>query len=559
MHIDGTSEPLTIPAGLLIYAGLSPEFIAKFSLFVAILLIWVIACGKILKHFFHLPTIAGRIIGGILLGPSLINIAQVPFFSEPFTMIEYTTGQVYSLVSSDLMIFFILLLSSSLTVSYLMWIAGHETDLADILSVGLTAVCAGVFGALLPIIMVAGVLYYGVSAQWSLLQSISMGLIFSATSVSIPVAMLFEYNKMHLKSSKAALGAAVIDDIVAVIIVSFFFLSLQSGMFGIVKGLVIHDHGATFGMAIFSMVSVFVSMIGIGYFIIPPFIRLLKVRRLSHLIAPIANGIMLLYFAFAELIGGLAGITGAYFAGLFHRMGDRRHTAAKVISPFVNAILLPLFLGSIGLYVDMRVLTLFDWGVVVLILFFAIISKLVSCWMATALSNIARRKGAHRWSKTETFLFGSSMVARGEVGLVIATILYGSRLILTQQYVTAVVVVVLTTVAAPIMLAFGFARLRMRPIAEKQMFALNIGLFPVVGTTQMFHIIVGQVMASGLYRTSVRMSEGRRVVNVEGQNVKIILCPEEGILFKGDRENIDEMLSLVKQLVIQDVDRLSLS
>ncbi len=557
MHINAIDEPLTIPAGLLIYAGLCPAFVAKFALFLAILLIWTVSCGKIFKKLFWLPVISGRIIGGILLGPSVINIAGMPFFAEPFALLDHTTGQVYSIVSADLMIFFVLLLSSALTVSYLMWIAGHETDLADIVSVGLTAVTAGIFGAFLPILMTAALVYYGFGDQWSLLQSISLGLVFSATSVSIPVAMLFAYKKMHLKSSKAALGAAVIDDIVAVVVLSFFFLSVQSGMFGVVSGLIIHDHGKTFGTAIIGMIATFGIMGGVGYFVIPPFIRWLKDSHLTHIITPTANSIMLLFFAFAELVGGLAGITGAYFAGLFHRMGDRRHCAEKVIAPFVNAILLPIFLGSIGLYIDMHLLSLFDWGLVILLLIVAIVSKLASCWLATWLSNLTRRKGGYHWSTLESYLFGSSMVARGEVGLVIATILYGSGLMVPHQYVIAIVVIVLTTVAAPIMLALGFARLDVRPIEGDKIFALNIGLFPIIGTTQMFNIIVGRVEESGLYSTSVQMSENRKVVNIEGQHVKIILCPEVGILFKGDRQKIDEILSLVKRLVIQDVERLS--
>ena len=557
MHINGTDASLSIPAGLLIHAGLSRIFIAKFALFLAALLIWTIVCGEIFKRLFYLPTIAGRIIGGIILGPSIINIAEVSFFAEPLTLIDYATDQVYSLVSVDLMIFFVVLLSSSLTVSYLLWIAGHETDLKDILSIGLTTVTAGILGAFFPIVMTASLLYFGFGAYWSLLQSIGLGLVLSATSVSIPVAMLFAYNKMHLKSSKAALGAAVIDDIVAVIIVSVFFLVLQSGMFGVVKGLVIHGHGATLGVALLAMVLVFVVMVAIGYFVVPHFIRWLKDRHRTHLIAPVAHSIMLVYFAFSELVGGFAGITGAYFAGLFHRMGDKRHSAEKVISPFVDAILLPLFLGSIGLYVDMRVLSLFDWAVVIIILVVAIISKLLGCWLATSLSNISRRKGAYRWSSLETYLFGSSMIARGEVGLIIAIILYESRLILPQQYAIAVVVIILTTIAAPIMLAFGFERLRLRPIKEDQVFALNIGLFPIIGTTQMFNIIVGRLEASGQYRTSVRMSENRKVVNIEGLHVEIILCPEKGILFKGDIAQINEMLALIKRLVVQDVERLS--
>ncbi len=73
----------------------------------------------------------------------------------------------------------------------------------------------------------------------------------------------------------------------------------------------------------------------------------------------------------------------------------------------------------------------------------------------------------------------------------------------------------------------------------------------------MFNIIVGRLEASGQYRTSVRMSENRKVVNIEELHVEIILCPEEGILFKGDIAQINEMLALIKRLVTQDVERLS--
>ncbi len=139
----------------------------------------------------------------------------------------------------------------------------------------------------------------------------------------------------------------------------------------------------------------------------------------------------------------------------------------------------------------------------------------------------------------------------------ISYIFYESRLILPQQYAVAVVVIVLITIAAPIMLAFGFERLRLRPIKEDQVFALNIWLFPIIGTTQMFNIIVGRLETSGQYQTSVRMSENRKIVNIEGLHVEIILCPEEGILFKGDIAQINEMLALIKRLVIQDVERLS--
>ncbi len=560
--ISAVDEEIAIPPHLLVRSGFNPIFVAKFALFIALLLAWTIFWGKILNKIIRLPIIAGQIIGGVLLGPSILNITDSAFFSDPLALIEYTTGKAYIVFSSDLFIFFILLLSSALTISYLLWIAGHETDINDILSIGLTAVSAGIFGVFFPIIMTVAALYYGLGVEgWNNMQAISLGLIFSATSVSIPVAMLFSYNKMHLKSSQATLGAAVIDDIVAVIVLSLFFLSLQTGIFGDIKGISLHHYDYSFLYIIAVMLLTLVGLALVGYFFVPSFIYWLKKNHLSYLIAPVATIIMLLFFGIAELVGGIAGITGAYLAGFFYRLGDTTAKAEKVISPFVNAILLPLFLGSIGLQINISLLSSYEWVVVGVLLVVAILSKLFACWLATALSNIFRKKGSYQWSKLETYLFGSAMVTRGEVGLVIATILYGSHLLLPQQYIIAVVVIVLSTIAAPIMLSIGFEHLTIVTVADKEdeIFALNIGTFPIIGTTQMFNIILGRIEKSGMFNTSIQFSDDKKIVNIEGQDVKIILCPDEGILFKGDHNKINEILSLVKNAVVVDVDRLSMS
>ena len=230
--IFGQNNAFALSPGLLPQAGLDPHFVARFALFVAVLLLWTIFWGKVLKIVVRLPVIAGQIIAGIMLGPSLLYIQRWPIFAKPLELIDHATGHITSIASADLYLFFVVLLSSALTVSYLLWIAGHETDIPDILKIGVTAICAGIFGALIPIGMTVGMLYYGGIAGWSLVQLVGLGLIFSATSVSIPVAMLFAYKKMHLKSSKAALGAAVVDDIFAVILLSLFFVSITSGIFG---------------------------------------------------------------------------------------------------------------------------------------------------------------------------------------------------------------------------------------------------------------------------------------------------------------------------------------
>ena len=236
-------------------------------------------------------------------------------------------------------------------------------------------------------------------------------------------------------------------------------------------------------------------------------------------------------------------------------MGDAWHHAEKVISPYVNTFLLPLFLGSIGLTLNVRVVPARGWLLIAFLLIIAIIAKIVGCYIAILLSNVFGKRESHRWTVLDGYLFGSSMVARGEVGLVIATVVYSTKIITPDQYVVAVIVIILTTIATPIMLAIGFSQM---DLIERQSgaYTLNIGLFKVIGTTQLFHIIVGKIEHSKAYKTSIQISEGRKIVNIEGQNVKVILCPEEGIIFKGDKQKIKQIMNIVRDSVTEEIERL---
>lgn len=550
--VFGADTAYTIPQGILMGNGLSTAFVAKFAFFLAFLLMWTITWGRILKVTLRFPVIAGQIIGGILIGPSFLNILGWSMFTEPMKMYD-SIGNLYQLASSDLYLFFVVLCSSALTVTYLLWIAGHETEVRDIFHVGVTATTAGLLGAILPIFMTVATVYYFLQ-DYTLVQSIGIGLIFSATSVSIPVTMLVSMRKMHLKSSKATLGAAIIDDIFSVILLSMFFIAVQSGTFGEACIVTHGGHGCSIAESLVYMMISFAGIFLTGYFMIPPVLTWLKEHQSSFLLASFANIAMLFYFAFAELIGGLAGITGAFFAGLFHRMGDSRHQAEKNIAPYVRSFLLPIFLGSIGLQLDISELTSGQWCTVALLLVVAIISKLLACYAATFMSNFSGRRSVDRWTLLEGYLFGSSMVARGEVGLVIATILRGSQAITADQYIISVVVIVLTTIVTPFMLVVGFHRLAMIP--EKTGYSFSLGNFGVIGTQQMFNIILGQIAAMGDYNTTVEMSEGQKIVNLEGKSVKLFYDPQEGIIFRGDRKKIEEIVSGVRKAVSEELERL---
>ena len=354
-----SSSNITIKAlDLFSGGGITTTLAAKFTLFIGTILFITVGVGKILKIIFKLPVVAGQIIGGIILGPTLLNIQSLKIFDEPLKMIDFTTQKIYTLASTDIFMFFIILSSSTITVAYLLWIAGHETDIQDMAKVGIVSSVAGFLAAITPIIMISATTYYFFGNQYNLASSLGISVVFAATSVSIPVAMLVSQQKMHFKFAKATMGAAIIDDILAIIIFSIFTIMLQSGILGKSYCATKFGHQCSIMSSILYMILSFLIMFFVGKYIIKTVGNWLQKKHLTHLIPAFAIAMMLIYFSFAEILGGLAGITGAYFAGLFHRMGDEKHNAEKVISPYVNVLLLPLFLGSVGMQVHLNELTI---------------------------------------------------------------------------------------------------------------------------------------------------------------------------------------------------------
>lgn len=551
---------INIPHSLLFQEALNQHVLSQAALFVGVLLLWTVVCSKILHWLFKIPLVAGQIVAGIALGPSLFNMARWQFFAHPMHLISQVTGNIYVLAGSDLFVAVIFVVSAIITVPYLLWLAGHETDPQEMRNVGAVAIFGGFFGAVLPVLFGCGTLYYLVPNSWTLVQAIGLGLTLSATSVSIPIAMLFSYQKMHLRSSKATLGAAVIDDILAVIFLSLFMIWSKSS---VNSAFVDASKETTFLSALGSIVLVLGVACLLGYAFIPAGVKMLKRLKSMDLVPAFATIIMLIMFSFFELVGGLAGITGAYFAGLFHRLGDAKHKAESIIAPFVTSVLLPLFLGSIGLQMNMRLLLLKDWAVVMLLLVVAIFAKVIGCALSAGLVNIINRRSPEtRWHLLETYLFGSSMVARGEVGLVVTTILYGANIFSPSQYAIAVVVIVLTTIAAPLLLAVGFRWLELsNQDAQKEgtkRVVIRRATAQVFGATRLFHLVADSLVASEIVTASTYLEEGKEVaVFKKGEQdvVRMVLCPDEGLVLEGDESILDELLATAKASLIEELTR----
>lgn len=525
-------------------SAISAHFVAQFVLFFALILLCTVVVGKLCKKFLKIPVIAGQIIAGIILGPSLLNIASWPIFSAPFSLKDPASAAIVQFASVDLFIFVILVISAAFTVPFLLWLAGYETDVDDMLKIGTTAFTGGLLGAIIPVVMTIGAAYFLLGSGFSLISATGLGLIFSATSVSIPVAMLVANNKMGLRSSKATLGAAIIDDILAVMLLSIFIIVIKSGCLGECNLLETGMHNVSLTQLIIRIVISFVAFFGVGVTVIPFVMNYFNKHRYITLIAPFAFVFMLFYFSFSELIGGLAGITGAYFAGLFQRKNDAHHYSENTLMPFINAIFVPLFLASIGLQVDLTILAFADWVLVGALLLVAVVSKFIGIFIATAFSSLTVDKKTP-WRMIESYLFGSSMVARGEVGLVISTLLLNVGLVSQHMYVIAVVVITLTTLIAPILLAVGFSY-QGSTKQQKEYKRLTLGHFDVLGTQVVFDTMVQILEKHHMVGPVVMLSEGRCAVTFEAEKVEIIYTPQDGIILFGEVEIIKKVVLLVK-------------
>lgn len=535
----------------LISSGVSAIFLAKFSLFFATCFIFTIVFSKLLKKVAGIPVIAGQIFAGIVLGPTFLNISKLKVFNDNFRFFDEVSNVYYNLHFTDLFIFLIISISGAFTVSYLLWLAGYETDIKDMKEIGATALIAGALGAVIPVLICALVAFL---LAFSLGASVGMGLIFSATSVSIPVAMLISQNKMHHRFAKSTMAAAIVDDILAVILLSVFVVTLRAGIWGVCSEIESLHCGSVSESLIKIMVA-FVGFFAFGLTIVPYVVKWLYRKNYVTLVVPFAFFVILFYFSFSELVGGLAGITGAYFAGVFLRRVDRDHKIENTLSPLITTIFVPLFLASIGLQLDISVLDVNQWLIVAILFVMALLSKYIAIFITTYGSNLIYEK-SNKWSFWETFLFGSAMVARGEVGLVISTLLKSTGIIDQSSYVICVVVIVLTTLATPLLLSIGFNFLSEKVSDTNEFVKIELGRFKVVGTKHIFDLILQVLEEKKMKGSEILLSEGKILINLEGFEVEVLYDPATGIVIQGNKETVKKLIQLVNVEIEKDLVKL---
>ena len=358
------------------------------------------------------PQVVGEIIAGLLIGPSVLGIVDQTDF---------------------------ILKMAEVGVVLLMFSAGLGTDLKELMKTGPIAFLIACCGVFVP--LVSGALiymaYYGVSPWGSdeFYKAVFIGTIMTATSVSITVSSLKEMGKLKTKVGTTILSAAIIDDIIGIMVLTF------------VIGFKNPD--ANPGKVVINTLLFFLFSIVVGYISYKIFKMADKkyphTRRIP--IAGLAYCFALAYIA--ERYFGIADITGAYFAGIILcSINDSDYIAEKTD---INSYMLfgPIFFASIGLKTDIDDMTipllLFSIGFVIV----ALLSKIIGCGLIAKVC---------RFSWMDSLKIGVGMMTRGEVALIVAQKGLSVGLVEPVYFTSVILLIIVSSIATPIILKILFSK-----------------------------------------------------------------------------------------------------
>ncbi len=358
------------------------------------------------------PQVVGEIVAGLLIGPSILGLVQQTDF---------------------------IVQMAEIGVVLLMFSAGLGTDLKELLKTGPKAFLIATAGVFVPLVCGA-LLYMGFYgfAPWGsneFYEAVFIGTILTATSVSITVQTLKEMGKLKGTVGTTILSAAIIDDVIGIIVLTFVigFKNPESNP----------------GKVVLSTVLFFVFAIVVGYIIYKVFKIVDKKYPHTRRIPIIGLALCLAFAYIAEKYFGIADITGAYVAGIILcSIQDSGYIAEKMD---INSYMLfgPVFFASIGLKTNIS-------GVTGEILLFSIcfvlvglVAKIIGCGLMAKLC---------RFKNHDCLKIGIGMMTRGEVALIVAQKGLSVGL-LTDVYFTAVILlIIVSSISTPILLKFLYSK-----------------------------------------------------------------------------------------------------
>ncbi len=392
-------------------------------LFFALLIVLAKGFGDLSARF-GFPVVLGELMAGLLLGPTFIDVSHL----LPAAGAESAGRATLPAVAKVL---------AELGAVVLMFLAGLETDIAMMRKAVGPAFWSACGGVILP--LAGGALAaHAMGLRWA--EAIFIGTVLTATSVSITAQTLMNLNELRSRVGSTILGAAVIDDVLGLVILSLV-TATESGKQAV--------SAAASPSALVVLVRV-VCFLVLGLLAGPAFVRFVfrQATRLRspHGLTAIAFAIALGFGFLGDFLGGMAAITGAYLAGYLIASTPEHAEVARDVRLLTHTFFAPIFLVSIGLQINARDAS-GHLGFFLLLLAVAVIAKTIGCGLG------AWAKG-FRWR--EALGVGVGMVPRGEVGLITASLGWSAGLLSTSVYSLLVVIVLVTTLLTPALLRLVF-------------------------------------------------------------------------------------------------------
>ena len=367
------------------------------------------------------PQVAGEIIAGLLIGPSLFNLVSAN---------DFLAGM------------------AEIGVILLMFSAGLETDIDKLKKSGLKALIIAMAGVTVPLIL--GTLlymgFYGFAAPGTseFIQAVFIGTILPATSVSITVQALKELGKVSTEVGTAIMSAAIIDDVIGIVVLTA------------VLGL--KDPSANLGAVCIKTLAFFALSVVVGVIIF----RIMKIvdRRWPHTrrIPIIGMSLAFIMAYVADRYFGVADITGAYVAGIIlSSLDDSAYIDRKMdISSYM--IFGPVFFASVGLQTNLRTVDMTILAFSAAFGAVGLLGKVIGCGLVSKLL---------RFNNSDSLKIGIGMMTRGEVALIVAQRGLKAGIIDSRFFTAVILLIVISSILTPVLLKSIYA------VDEKQEAAMK--------------------------------------------------------------------------------------
>ncbi|MBU3111217.1 cation:proton antiporter [Clostridium lacusfryxellense] len=385
----------------------------NFLLDLAIILISTKVLGLLTKKI-QMPQVVGALIAGLILGPTILNVVHETAFIDKM---------------------------AELGVIGLMFIAGLETDVKEMKKCGKSSFVIALLGVLIPLgggFLVAIAFSdtpLSAMSQIELLKNIFIGVILTATSVSITVETLREMGKLKTPTGTAILGAAVIDDIIGIILFTII-LGFADPSIGVMSILI--------RILLFFVFAIIIAIVFNYVF------KHLSDKYVQKRRVPIYGMVFCLMLSYvSEKFFGITDITGAYLAGIIISNVNQSDYILGKFEVLSYMLLSPIFFASIGIKTHITGISSNLLIFTTLLLLVAILSKIIGCGLGAKLTG---------FTNENSLKIGIGMISRGEVALIVAGKGAVAGLMSKVFFVPVVIVVIVTTLLTPMLLKLVYKR-----------------------------------------------------------------------------------------------------